>query len=111
MILIDITPLSLKLYISFPGSRLFCLILSRHPDLQEGKEEVLGTGMAGAVLVAKHRKSGRRVAAKCLEVSDGALPEEAGYSTHFPPRFLLYKICNIYILIIYLVTYLELDHL
>jgi len=43
---------------------------------KEGKEEVLGTGMAGAVLVAKHRKSGRRVAAKCLEVSDGALPEE-----------------------------------
>ena len=65
--------------------RWFCVILFRHPDLQEGKEEVLGTGMAGAVLVAKHRKSGRRVAAKCLEVSDGALPEEAGYSTHFHP--------------------------
>ena len=45
---------------------------------QEGREEVLGTGMHGAVLMAKHRKSGRRVAAKCLEASEGnTLPEEA----------------------------------
>lgn len=43
---------------------------------REGQEEVLGTGMHGAVLVAKHRKSGRRVAAKCLEGEHG-LPEEA----------------------------------
>ncbi|CAK9044241.1 Calcium-dependent protein kinase 2 (PfCDPK2) [Durusdinium trenchii] len=44
---------------------------------KEGKEEVLGTGMHGAVLVAKHRKSGRRVAAKCLEEPDtNTLPEE-----------------------------------
>ncbi|CAJ1456943.1 unnamed protein product [Effrenium voratum] len=44
---------------------------------KEGREEVLGTGMHGAVLVAKHRKSGRRVAAKCLEASDNnTLPEE-----------------------------------
>lgn len=33
--------------------------------------------MHGAVLVAKHRKSGRRVAAKCLEEPDtNTLPEE-----------------------------------
>ena len=36
---------------------------------------MLGTGMHGAVLVAKHRKSGRRVAAKCLEGENG-LPED-----------------------------------
>lgn len=41
-----------------------------------GDEEVLGTGMHGAVLVAKHRKSGRRVAAKCLEGAEGPLPDE-----------------------------------
>ena len=34
--------------------------------------------MHGAVLVAKHRKSGRRVAAKCLEGAEGPLPDEAG---------------------------------
>ncbi|CAL1169936.1 unnamed protein product [Cladocopium goreaui] len=45
---------------------------------KEGKEEVLGTGMHGAVLVAKHRISGRRVAAKCLEAAETSLPEEVG---------------------------------
>ena len=58
------------------GSPCGCLPLG---SWQEGKEEVLGTGMHGAVLVAKHRKSGRRVAAKCLEASDSGLPEEAGF--------------------------------
>jgi hypothetical protein len=47
---------------------------------QEGKEEVLGTGMHGAVLVAKHRISGRRVAAKCLEAAETSLPEEVPMS-------------------------------
>ena len=47
--------------------------------LSSSQEEVLGTGMHGAVLVAKHRKSGRRVAAKCLDGADnGSLPDEAG---------------------------------
>eukprot|EP00439_Symbiodinium_sp_Y106_P061291 s2051_g9.t1 len=45
-------------------------------DVYDVGDEVLGTGMHGAVLVAKHRKSGRRVAAKCLEGADGPLPDE-----------------------------------
>eukprot|EP00931_Biecheleriopsis_adriatica_P018157 TRINITY_DN12799_c0_g1_i1.p1 TRINITY_DN12799_c0_g1~~TRINITY_DN12799_c0_g1_i1.p1 ORF type:complete len:705 (+),score=145.23 TRINITY_DN12799_c0_g1_i1:25-2115(+) len=47
-------------------------------DVGEGDEqEVLGEGMNGAVLSAKHRRSGRKVAAKFLPAAAGEqLPEE-----------------------------------
>lgn len=51
--------------------------LSFHAVYQVDDQYILGEGMAGAVLRAVHRRSGRFVAAKLLKCSQGEVPEEA----------------------------------